>query len=70
MEVLKNDSDYSAIEEITIKYIVDYIAGHKETILNFQNDAESLGFSGAIKDEIEAVVADKRNDETILRAGG
>ena len=70
MEVLKGDSDYSTIEENTIKYIADNIARHKETILNFQNNAESLGLSDAIQDELMDIVADMQNDAEILQNGG
>lgn len=70
MNVLKTDSGYSHIEENTIKYIIDNIARHKETILNFQANAEDLGLSQAIKDEIADVINDMQNDATLLRAGG
>jgi len=70
MSVLKNDSGYSKIEENTIKYIADNIARHKETILNFQNNAESFGLSEAIQDELMDIVADMQNDADLLRAGG
>lgn len=70
MEVLKGDSDYSKIEENTIKYIADNIQRHKETILSYQADAETLGFSEGVKNEIEDVLNDMRNDEALLRQGG
>ena len=70
MSVLKDDSGYSKIEENTIKYIADNIARHKETILNFQNNAESFGLSEAIQDELMDIVADMQNDADLLRAGG
>ena len=70
MEVLKGDSQYSKIEENTIKYIADNIARHKETILSYQADAEGLNFSQGVKDEIEDVINDMRNDEATLRQGG
>lgn len=70
MEVLKGDSQYSQIEENTIKYIADNIARHKETILSYQADAEILGFSDSLKGEIETIINDMRNDEALLRQGG
>lgn len=70
MEVLKGDSQYSKIEENTIKYIADNIARYKETMLSYQADAETLGFSENIKNEIEDVINDMRNDEAVLRQGG
>ena len=70
MEVLKGDSDYSQIEENTIKYIADNIQRHKETILSYQADAEVLGFSQGLKDEIEDIINGMRNDEATLKQGG
>lgn len=70
MDVLKGDSQYSKIEENTIKYIADNIQRHKETILSYQADAEALGFSEGVRNEIEDVLNDMRNDEALLRQGG